>query len=118
MKEPDDGASTVSDEPPNREDLRDRFTALWLEHSPRVMGIVRPAKCDDPEALVGEVARKAWQAFPATVKRERVRMREGWPGYNWAKWFGRTAERVVIDARRRARTAHRAHGYRAEMAPF
>src|SRR5688572_1019294 len=98
--------------------LRQRFTTLWQEHAPRVRAIVAAGKCDDPESLVGEVARKAWQAFPATVKRERKRVTEGWPGYNWTRWFARTAERVVIDARRRARTARRAYGYRAEMAPL
>ena len=98
----------------SREGLRRRFAELWEEHGGRVRAIVAAGRCEDPEALVGEVARKAWQGFPATVKRERKRMGEGWPGYNWAKWFGRAAERVVIDARRRARTARRVYGYRAE----
>ena len=108
----------AGDERVGREELRERFAALWEEHSPRVKAIVGAGRCEDPEGLVGEVARKAWQGFPATVTREAKRVKEGWPGYNWAKWFGRTAERVVIDAGRRARTARRAYGYRTSMAPL
>lgn len=63
-----------------RAELQERFTELWMEHEGRVRTIVAAGKCDDPDGLVGEVARKWWQAFPVTVRRERKRVKEGWPG--------------------------------------
>ena len=96
-----------------QEELRERFGELWGVHEERVRRIIFVAGCDDPEGLGGEVARKCWQGFGVTVRRERKRVEEGWPGYNWGKWFGRAAERVVIDAKRRERTARRAMGMRA-----
>src|SRR5688500_7920277 len=80
---------------------RERFTALWIEHEAVVTAVVRGARVDDPDGLIGEVSRKAWEAFGATARRERERRKEGWAGYNWRAWFVRVAERVVIDARRR-----------------
>ncbi|HET7770423.1 MAG TPA: hypothetical protein VFN74_16730, partial [Chloroflexota bacterium] len=71
MNESDPAGELDGDPTAAQEALGLRFTTLWHEHAPRVRAIVAAGKCEDPEALVGEVARKAWQAFPATVKRER-----------------------------------------------
>jgi DNA-directed RNA polymerase specialized sigma24 family protein len=94
--------------------LHERFTEVWQEHERRVRAVIAAGRCDDPDGLVGEVARKAWEAFPVTVKRERGRIRNGWGSYNWRAWLELMAERVVIDERRRARTVRRWFGERAE----